>query len=671
MSRLEPGDVFAGYRIERRLGTGGMGAVYLAQHPRLPVQVALKLLKSRVTDDDPEAEADAETERQRFLLEADNAAALNHPNIVIVYDRGTEKRPDGRGGESDQLWIAMQYIVGTDAARALREDGPMPAERAVHIITETAEALDYAHHRGVLHRDVKPANILLGEPELGRPERVLLADFGIAKTMDTAGVRTKTGLVMASAHYAAPEQFRLDTLDRRADVYALGITLCELLTGKRPYRGTTNSQLQYEHCFEPIPRPSTLHDAVPETFDPVIRKALAKERDDRYPSCGALADAAQQALDTATRSAQRRKITWPGLRPRRAPTPAPDGEPSPDTVDPADAPTGPDPFPPGKATKSLLDGAHSDEADHERGTPVPDPPASGRHVRRRTVVFALVAVVLVVAAVAAILLTRDPPNPPPSPIALPFPENFVPLDIAVDRAGTVYAIGFSESDGNQVLKLPDGAATPAPMPIPIRFGLGVAVNSAATVYVTQYEPGQVLELVADATTSPAALPFPELAYPGAVAVDTAGAVYVAELGGNKAVLKLSPHATAPVVLPFSGHDIPVVEVAVGPTGAVYVISRDGPNEPGQVLKLEGGVTTTLPFPDTVSAVAVDDAGAVYATDPTEGQVLKLDVDATAPTALPVPALDHPQGLAIGSDGSIYVIAGPSTRVSVLKVPAGA
>ncbi|MCZ4590052.1 serine/threonine-protein kinase [Rhodococcus opacus] len=278
---LMPGEVFAGYTIERVLGVGGMGTVYAAAHPRLPRRIALKVLHPALAEDD-----DA---RARFEKEADHAARLEHPNIVAVYDRGRE---------GDRLWIAMQYVEGTDAATAA-EGGPLDPARAVHIITETAKALDYAHEAGVLHRDVKPANILLEHPRPGHPGdpgRVLLADFGIAKALEHTQHLTKTGMLVASLQYAAPEQFANIPLDARTDVYSLGCTLFRLLTGQQPYPGSTLAQLMAGHLNSPIPRPTAVRAGLPPGFDAVIARAMAKDREDRYPSCGALAAAAQHAL---------------------------------------------------------------------------------------------------------------------------------------------------------------------------------------------------------------------------------------------------------------------------------------------------------------------------------------------------------------------------------------
>ena len=172
---LTAGAMVGGYRIERELGAGGMGSVYLASHPTLPRYDALKVL-SRELSRDPDF-------RTRFIREADVAASLDHPQIVAVYNRG--ETDDG------QLWIAMQFVDGTDADAALRE-GTMTPARAVHIVTEVAKALDFAHSRNVVHRDVKPANFLLSGPA-GPDERVLLGDFGIARALDDVGL-TATGV---------------------------------------------------------------------------------------------------------------------------------------------------------------------------------------------------------------------------------------------------------------------------------------------------------------------------------------------------------------------------------------------------------------------------------------------------------------------------------------------
>ncbi|MFI9505217.1 serine/threonine-protein kinase [Nocardia sp. NPDC052566] len=271
------GSVFAGYRIERRLGVGGVGAVFLVQHPRLPRKDALKILSDTHQGD--------EEFRARFLREAEVAARLQHPNLVAVWDRGEYQ---GR------LWIAMQYIDGGDVAELLR-GGPLGVSRAVHILTEAARGLDEIHRAGLLHRDVKPANILVaGQP--GQPDRVLLTDFGIARDADDATTLGGPGVVTATLAYAAPEQIGGEAVDRRTDVYALGGTLYHLLTGSVPFPRESAGSVMYAHLHEPPPAPSRVNPGVPRGFDAVIATAMAKDPAQRYPSGAALAAAAHAAM---------------------------------------------------------------------------------------------------------------------------------------------------------------------------------------------------------------------------------------------------------------------------------------------------------------------------------------------------------------------------------------
>ncbi len=285
---LAPGDEFAGYTIEAVLGTGGMGAVYLAKHPRLPRRDALKLLSPTLSDDP--------SFRARFEREADLAAGLVHRNIVAVYDRGAAG-PDDR-----QLWISMQYVAGTDAAVAARAgDGAMTPERVVNIISEVGAGLDHAHRAGLLHRDVKPANILLAaSDDPNEAEHVLLTDFGIAKSTDEVQHLTGTGNLLATLAYASPEQIEARPLDRRVDIYALGCVLYELLTGSVPFPEATPFATMTAHLKQPPPRPSARVGWLPPGFDDVVAKAMAKNPDDRYASCREMALACRAALAAAS-----------------------------------------------------------------------------------------------------------------------------------------------------------------------------------------------------------------------------------------------------------------------------------------------------------------------------------------------------------------------------------
>ncbi|WP_328387778.1 serine/threonine-protein kinase [Nocardia sp. NBC_00416] len=274
---LEPGDDFAGYAVRRRLGVGGMGMVFLARHPRLPRLVALKLLN-------PDLYSDREI-RQRFERESELAGRLEHPNIVTVYDRGAEGK---------QLWISMQYVPGSDASMV--DLHVLDPWRAVQIIAETGIALDFAHANGVLHRDVKPGNILLAKPPIGQPERVLLTDFGIAGVRDAETTIAAADTITATLAYAAPEQLTGAKLDQRGDQYSLACTLFWLLTGSGPYRGTNPAELIQAHLTAPIPRLSRIRAGLPPSLDEVLRRALSKNPADRFLSCTEFATAAQQAL---------------------------------------------------------------------------------------------------------------------------------------------------------------------------------------------------------------------------------------------------------------------------------------------------------------------------------------------------------------------------------------
>ncbi len=265
---LAAGQTFADYTIVRLLGSGGMGDVYLAEHPRLPRRDALKVLRNEVCADNEY--------RRRFDREADLAATLWHPHIVGVHDRGDV---DG------QIWISMDYVDGTDAAEVLRDRYPrgMPKEAVLNIITGVAEALDYAHQRGLLHRDVKPANIMLTDPAEGE-QRVLLGDFGIARRVDDSSNLTATNMTVGTVFYAAPEQLMGEDLDGRADQYALAATAFHLLTGSPPFHHSNPTVVISQHLTA---SPPALADKRPElsALDPVLTKALSKDPKDRFVNC--------------------------------------------------------------------------------------------------------------------------------------------------------------------------------------------------------------------------------------------------------------------------------------------------------------------------------------------------------------------------------------------------
>jgi streptogramin lyase/predicted Ser/Thr protein kinase len=273
------GTTIAGYRIERLLGRGGMGRVYLAEDTRLGRKVALKLL-------DPELAEDSRF-RDRFTRESRLAASLDHPNVVPIHEAGEH---DG------VLFISMRYVEGTDLGRLIEEEGPLSPERIAAIVAQVASALDAAHEHGLIHRDVKPGNILVG-----RGDHTYLTDFGLIKRREQGTALTKTGQFMGSVDYAAPEQIKGEAVDQRADVYSLGCVLYECLTGEPPYPRESEVAVLYAHLNDPVPKPTDKRPELPAPVDQVVAKAMAKKPDDRYPTSTGLADAARLAIGVTER----------------------------------------------------------------------------------------------------------------------------------------------------------------------------------------------------------------------------------------------------------------------------------------------------------------------------------------------------------------------------------
>jgi serine/threonine protein kinase len=277
MPALSPGARFAGYVVEGVIARGGMGVVYRAREARPERTVALKIVA-------PELAADTAF-RIRFLRECQLAAAIEHPHAVPVLRVGEE---DG------QLFIAMRLIHGADLAAVIRTEGCLAPPRIVRIIEHVAEALDAAHEQGLVHRDVKPANILV---ELhARTEYAYLADFGLTKNVSSLSGFTSTGMIVGTVDYMAPEQIEGKRLDARSDVYSLGCVLYEGLTGQVPYPLESQTARMWAHIATPPPSVSSVVEGDWSTFDEVIRHALAKQQDERYASAGDLARAAAAAL---------------------------------------------------------------------------------------------------------------------------------------------------------------------------------------------------------------------------------------------------------------------------------------------------------------------------------------------------------------------------------------
>ncbi|MDR0344103.1 MAG: protein kinase, partial [Nocardiopsaceae bacterium] len=269
------GHRLADYLIEHELGRGGMAVVYLARDPRLDRPVALKVLSPELARD--------EAFRRRFIQESRAAAAVDHPNIIPVFD----------AGEADGvLYLAMRYVPGGDVRSLLDRAGPLPVRQACSLVGQVASALDAAHERGLIHRDVKPTNMLL-EPSSShsRPDHVYLADFGLAKQSVAATSLTMTGQFLGTVDYVAPEQIEGHALDGRADQYALACAVFEMLCGYPPFRREHAMAVISAQLSEPPPWLSALRPGVPAEIDQVLAQAMAKAPDERYARCVDFAEA--------------------------------------------------------------------------------------------------------------------------------------------------------------------------------------------------------------------------------------------------------------------------------------------------------------------------------------------------------------------------------------------
>ncbi|MGH3846990.1 MAG: serine/threonine-protein kinase, partial [Pseudonocardiaceae bacterium] len=259
-----------GYRIERQLGRGSMGVVYLAEDVQLRRQVALKILAPTLADDD--------LFRKRFDRESQSAANLDHPHIVPVYAAGEA------GG---LLYIAMRYVAGGDLRALLETHGALSFEQASSIITSVAGALDAAHAQGMIHRDVKPANILIGDRN--GQQHYYLSDFGITKIVSSGRSLTSTGQIVGTVDYLAPEQIQGKPVDSRADLYALGCVLYQCLTGTVPFPRDETAALMWAHVHDDPPPVTARRPDLPPQIDNIAAQAMAKQPEDRYPTCGELA----------------------------------------------------------------------------------------------------------------------------------------------------------------------------------------------------------------------------------------------------------------------------------------------------------------------------------------------------------------------------------------------
>jgi serine/threonine-protein kinase len=556
------GTTFGKYRLIELLGRGGMGEVWRAYDTALDRVVAIKILPAGTSAD--------LIFQQRFRREAHAAARLNSPHVIPIHTHGEI---------AGRLFVDMRLIDGRDLQSLLASGPPLAPRRAVHVVEQVARALHAAHRVGLLHRDVKPSNILLDDDDFA-----YLIDFGVARTAGEMGLTT-AGEVIGTSHFMAPERFTDDHVDARSDVYALACVLYECLTGRHPFPGDSFEQQLTAHVNEPPPRPSDVNPGLPRGFDAVIATGMAKRPDQRYPSVMDLAQAARDAVATASAPPRNAATAAAPAWWRRTPV----------LIAAAAVAVVATVLAVGVA---VTEGASSQRPTQQSTLPFTDLDApEGLSVDNGGTVY-----------------VADPPHNrilalaagSASQAVLPFDGLNHPTGVTADQSGSVYV---TDAGSKQVVILPAGATQQSLLPFTdLADPTGVTVDSSRTVYVTDTGRNQVVALTADSSRQ-TVLPFTGLSGPTGVVVNSNGTVYVAD-GGNDRVLALPADSGTQSTLPFTGLRDPG-GVTVDGAGAVYVTDRGH----DRVLKLPVGSTvqTELPFTglDRPWGLAVDSMGTVY------------------------------------------------------------
>jgi serine/threonine-protein kinase len=646
-SGLDIGSTFRGYRIESVIGHGGMGAVYLATHLRLERKVALKVLLPELATD--------ESFRERFLLESQLAASLEHPNIVPVYDADEE---DGA------LYLVMRFIQGEDLGSIIRREGALDSKFVVTMIDQAASALDTAHESGLVHRDVKPANILVSE---GR-KHVYLTDFGVAKRMRSMGL-TRTGFFVGTVDYCAPEQIEGKEIDGRADIYALGGVLFHCLAGRRPYEKDTDVAVITAHLLEPPPAITEIQEHLSPALDAVILTAMAKRPDDRYQSAGDLAEAARAAMTDAPAAAT---VAPTDGSASRAATLTSTGV---AVAGSADGAAGAETLLEGTAPATAAAAAAATEAPGAPTAPATQPSAPSKRrfkLSRRMLVIGGIVLLGVVAAIAAVVLlsggsskkTTNPPPPPPPPSGGGIVPSFTRPWLA-SASGSLYVTGPQGSvtqldpatldpvssipdpthpramaaSGSRIVTADDrtvtayrtpgftpvGAAPFGPRPM---LGAGAANAPIAIARPVGGSGGRIC-VVNAASTDPAKMLDPCVTTvgfaPAGLGVASGGRIFVADAKGGKVQLLT---ASGGQLVAGDEHD-----AGTSPAGRLiasgshlYVPVAGGV----AVLDLDSGShQRTIALPARPSDIWVTSSGRLFAALPTLGKVAVIPLAASA------------------------------------------
>jgi YVTN family beta-propeller protein len=581
---LEAGSVFAGHRIEGVVGRGGMGVVYRARHIALDHVVALKVIS-------PELAAD-ERFRRRFTDESRIAVSIGHPNVVTIHHAGEEE---------GLLFVTMDLIDGTDLRGLLRERARLEPEHAATIVAEVAAALDAAHERGLVHRDIKPGNILV--ERRGASERVFLGDFGLARLVEATSGVTATGAFVGTLDYVAPEQIKGARVDARADVYALGCVLFELLTGIPPFAGRDDKVAKiYAHLEEEPPGFRRLRPEVAGELDRVVGRALAKDPADRFPSAGDLARAASAAVAGQSTVAAERSVATGAAAPEVSPEALRSTAPQ-DVSQPT---------------------VHAPSAETEERIAAAEPP-----------------------------VRRAPPPIPPRRVMGRIVLALLGL-VAVGVALVVLLSGGDDGDGGEDAPVGPaevvGGVTVGGLPIEVAHGEG-------GLWITERRDNQLTLLDVEPDSERVANSFAVGAAPEGVATG-AGAVWVA-IGGEGEVARFDPGDES-VGRTIGGFDKPQGIAFDERRGAVWVTDSAA----GTVTRIDaitGAADEPVPTGDDAQGVAVG-PDAVWVSNRGDGTVSRVDPEAG--TSEPIPVGANPKGVAV-SDDLVWVANTDDDTVSVV------
>ena len=625
---MESGTILGGYQIEAVAGQGGMGVVYRATQLGLERTVALKVIASEL--------ADNVDFRNRFKSEAQLAASIDHPNVVPVYEAGEAE---------GVLYLAMRYVEGTDLRSLVDEsDGGLDTERAVRIVWQVAAALDAAHRRGLVHRDVKPPNVLIAEEG---DEHAYLTDFGLTKHAAAAGGFTRTGQFVGTPDFSAPEQIRGEQADARADVYALGCVLFHALTGRVPFPRDSELAKMYAHLSDPAPAASALNARVPASLDAVIGTSMAKEPAERYASAGDLARAAWAALQGAPAPAQAGSVAT-GEAAKAAPR-APD-TPAPRTPMPSGAAT---PAPLG-ATASPKAGASAPSLLSSAEAPAPQPkvagPAGWPKGRRVALLVALPILLVVALAVAALGAT----------VVLGGGEE-QEADAGAPPAATATAEPAADAPGQ-----PRVAAT-----IEVGDGPDGITVDGDRVFVSHAREG-TLQAIDAGTDEPAGDPVEVGANPDQIAAGK-GTVWVVDASSDQLQrLQSDPELQATATIPV-GED--AQGISLGPQLAWVANTGDD-----TVQRVDRASATAVGDPIGVGdhPIGIFVGSKVWVTNLSDGTLSKIDIATAQVEGAPLPVGEGARGVVEGLGGvwvsnlkdDSVVRVDPSTFEVVARIKVG-